>query len=428
MHQLLTIAYRIPPLLVAIVLALTLLAVASSRGWRWPMLLDSALIVLFAVQPSRLVLVLGLFLAALRWVPPFAAIVAQTLGVPTWGGLSLPVALFALPGLSAYVRGAERHERALPPVIAATGKTTRLEPPAQAHARPLPPAEWMRACNDDPTAPHLGIVGPTQHGKTTFALALVGRRAGELVITTTKDDTWNGGEVIRPRIDLGDEAGAIDWQPVIAAINRVHREMLRRNLQHDTSAPALTLIIDEFTTTLGNVSVGTKKQIVEIWSMGASCGVRMIVIAQEVNARAWGLEGRRDVLNNLLFARVETGRLWSLGRLDPNGGLAGPQSLDTAALVALATQAQLAGRGWAGVVPAGAAVGVPVLPPPSVAPQTHTNTQTNGANDAEARIALYMKWRAAGMKREIARALRQADGDGLDDSEWAEAGRRLAIN
>src|SRR5581483_6247615 len=107
-------------------------------------------------------------------------------------------------------------------------------------------------------------------------------------------------------IDLGDDAGAIDWQPVVSAINRVHREMLRRNLQHDTNAPPITLIIDEFTTTLGNVSAGTKRQIVEIWSMGASCGVRVIVIAQEVNAKAWGLEGRRDVLNNLLFARVET--------------------------------------------------------------------------------------------------------------------------
>ncbi len=410
------------PRAVAVALTLAWLAVACTR-WRWPMLCDATLIALYATRPSVPLLVFGLVVVVVRWFAPFAAIVAETLHVNEWGGLSFPAALFLLPGLQVYVRGTARHDRAtLPPVQVATGATTRLEAP-QVHARPLESAEWFAACNDDPTAPHLGIIGPTQHGKTTFALALAGRRIGEFVITTTKDDTWAGGEVIRPRILL--DQGRVDWLPIVDAIRRVHFEMLRRNVEHDTQAPQLTLIIDEFSTTLGNVPRETRDQILEIWSMGASCGIRTIVIAQEVNARAWGLEGRRDILGNLLFARVSTGRLWALGRLDPNGGLTDPQPLDTGRLVALATEARLAGRGWQGVV-ARSVGSVPGGCLPPTAQQTHTNTQqtqTNGTK--EARIALYMKWRAAGMGRETARALRQSDGDGLDDSEWADAGKRL---
>jgi len=37
-----------------------------------------------------------------------------------------------------------------------------------------------------------------------------------------------------------------------------------------------------------------------------------------------------------------------------------------------------------------------------------------------------MEWRAAGMKKDMARALRNAKGAGIDDVEWAEAGKRLA--
>jgi hypothetical protein len=79
-----------------------------------------------------------------------------------------------------------------------------------------------------------------------------------------------------------------------------------------------------------------------------------VVIDPEVNAAAWGVVGRRDILGNLVFARVEApGRSWSIGRLDPNGRLLDPQPLDTDTLLALAAEAQLAGREWGGapVVP-----------------------------------------------------------------------------
>jgi hypothetical protein len=340
----LTITIITYPRVVAVVLALAWLGVACTH-WRWPMAFDAALIALYATRPSVPLLVFGLVVVVVRWFAPFAAIVAELLHVNEWGGLSFPAALFLLPGLQVYVRGTERHDRAtLPPVQVATGATTRLEAPARTHARPLESAEWFAACNDDPTAPHLGVIGPTQLGKTTFALALAGRRAGAFVVTTTKDDAWASADVTRPAIRL--DQGLVDWAPVTEAIGAVHFEMLRRYGERDTQAPTLTLIIDEFTTTLANIPPKAKQQITEIWSMGAAASIRTIVIAQEVNARAWGLEGRRDILGNLLFARVSTGRLWALGRLDPNGGLFDPRPLDTARLVALATEARLAGRGW----------------------------------------------------------------------------------
>jgi hypothetical protein len=39
---------------------------------------------------------------------------------------------------------------------------------------------------------------------------------------------------------------------------------------------------------------------------------------------------------------------------------------------------------------------------------------------------MYRVWRANGITRDQARVIRKADGDGLDDREWAEAGKELA--
>lgn len=406
---------RIPHAFIVIALALALLYCGATR-WRWPMLGDAALIALYAARPSLGTLMLVCSGALIRWYAPLATQAALLLGYP-WHGLTAIGGRLLLPSVE-QARRPERGAGLLPPPV--MGKTTPLAP-IEVHARPMAPAEWMRACNDDPTAPHLGIVGPSQFGKTTFALAIAGRRIGEVVITTTKNDQWSGAPVTRPTIKLESGDGSVDWTPIEEVIKNVHFEMLRRNAENDTQAAPLTLILDEFTTTLGNISKRTLQRILEIWSMGASCGVRTIVIAQEVNARAWGLEGRRDILGNLQFARVTPGRLWSLGRLDPNGGLTDAQPLDTGGLVTVAGEARLGGRGWTAPAAGGVAAGAPPTTAPAHTPQTNAH-----ANDADTRIAQYMRWRAAGMTREIARALRQQTNDGLDDAEWAEAGKRNA--
>lgn len=380
-------------------LALGLLAFASTHRHA-ALAIDAALLSLYAARPMPGTLMLFAVLWLIRWSATLATQAAALLGYP-WHGLTATAGALLLPG----VQPQQRAPRELPPVVT-TGKTIALA--SEAHARPMAPVEWMRACNDDPTVPHLGVIGPTQLGKTTFTLAIAGRRLGELVITTTKDDAWAGGAVTRPTIKLDQNKGIVDWAPVIMAIGSVHFEMLRRNVEHDTGATPLTLIIDEFTTTLGYVPAETKRQILEIWSMGASCGVRTIVIAQEVNARAWGLEGRRDILSNLQFARVAPGRLWALGRLDPNGGLEGARPLDTGGLVALAGEARLAGRGWGGGVPVGA--------PPTGSAGNGTENAGTGTT-----IERLMELRAAGLTRDQARAI----GCAFRDLDWTEAGNRL---
>lgn len=394
------------PRAVAAILVLAWLASACLH-WRWPLLCDAALIALYAAWPSLPLLFVGAAIDMLRWLPVTSREFAVMVGAEQSIGATRALWRLVLAGWHQETPGSA--ERALPPVHVAIGQTTKLE----TRARPLAPAEWFQACNDDPTAPHLGVVGPTRLGKTTFVLALIGRWKGELVITTTKDDTWAGADVTRPAIRL--DQGVVDWQPVIEVIGRVHFEMLRRYGEKDTKAPALRLVIDEFTTTLANVPAKTKQQVTELWSMGAAAGVRVVVIAQEVNARAWGLEGRRDILGNLLFARVAPGRLWALGRLGPNGELLGEMPLDTAGLVTLAGEAQLRGRGWRRAAPAAPAGSVPVGSPPT---QGAGNVPGTGNTNAGTPIEMLKKLRNAGVTREQARNA----GFAFRDEHWTKAG------
>jgi hypothetical protein len=269
----------------------------------------------------------------------------------------------------------------------------------------MAPAEWLAALNDDPTAPHLGIVGPPRLGKTTLALAVIGRRPGQVVIATPKaakdEDAWGGADCARPTIDLA--AQQTDWTPIAQAIGSVHFEMLRRNVENDLAAPPITLILDEYSTTVPNITPIARRQVVELWAMAPSSGIRVIVISQDVNARAWGLEGRRDILGSLVFAQVAPGRLWGLGRLDPNGRLVDPRPLDTRPLVALASSALLAGREWGGA-------GASVSPPPPAPQGAPDQTRQTDADTLR-------KLRAAGLTRDQARAA----GFKFDNGDWTDA-------
>lgn len=202
------------------------------------MTLDAALLACYAARPSLQLLVLGGFLAALRWVPPFAAIVAQALRVPEWGGLSMPVALFALPGLQAYT---------VTPAFprAATAATTRLQSPEPPQARPalarIPLTELLLYVNARPDeVPHLAIIGPSGSGKTTMATAILASRPGQIVVLTAKEgDTWGG----LPYVGIDDDATYTSARRTFDALNgaagvggqrqRVHRaaQLLHRRAE-----------------------------------------------------------------------------------------------------------------------------------------------------------------------------------------------------
>jgi hypothetical protein len=137
----------------------------------------------------------------------------------------------------------------------------------------------------------------------------------------------------------------VSWKPIA----QVHFEMLRRNAENTIAQDdRLTLVIDEFATTIASAPE-VRQYVLDLWLMGASSKIRVIVLAPEVNVKAWGIEGRGDVRDNLLFAKVAPDRTVQMGRLDGQGRLVNPRHLDTRSVVQLAAQAQLSFRAWPGL-------------------------------------------------------------------------------
>jgi hypothetical protein len=244
--------------------------------------------------------------------------------------------------------------------------------------------------------------------------------------------------------------------PIARAIADVHFEMIRRNAL-DTIAheQPITLVIDELTTTLAAVPSLTPK-VIDLWTMGF-----LIVIATDVNVRGWKIEGRRDVIDNLVFAKVEPGRQWSLGRIDPNGRLIHPRRMDTRQLLGLTDQVDLRGRRWSGLqqagvqtdgaataggatdqtgtdqtggsVPAGAAVGLTV--PVAAAPPATTGQGEGGdlptflPADPSARPSapdrVYDDLIRAGLSRADGAVALHRMGYGMDTNRWRD--RRMAL-
>lgn len=428
--QILSLLAQLPPLLVAIILALALAARAATR-WQPAMAIDPLLIGLYLWRPSVGMLAAVLALHAIRWVPALAREAALLIGAPNAHGWTLACILFMLPGVMPRRQLPATHAGPAP-ATPATGTTQRLTPaplPAQAAEPevptvrpPLSAAEWLYAANDDPTLPHLGIVGPTRLGKTTFACATLGRRRGQFVITTPKaedSDPWDGFPAVRLAYDLA--ARVADWRPIADAIGQVHFEMLRRNATNSIlSSDWINLVVDEFSTTIANIAAA-RQQVIDLLLMGASARIRVVLISPDVNVRAWGIEGRRDVIDNLVFAKVQTGRLWSLGRIDANGRLIDPVALDTRQVLTLAGDAQLAGRAWGGLSVWTPPVGGQAAPA-TPGQQTADQTKRPMATDAEL-IALL----GEGLTRTEIEARLHAQGKGLDNNRLTALRAQLGL-
>lgn len=418
----------IPPIVIAVLIGAAYSLSVAGR-WTWPMLLDGALLVLYIARPSLPLLLWSLLFGCVRHTPALAREVAVLCRLQAFDGWTLHVALFVLPALQCYtVKSVPTSPPSMPEMKPTSAPTA---PPIE--DLPLLASEWLHALNSDPTAPHVGVVGATRLGKTTFVGVLLAYRQGDFVITTPKAaqyDPWFGAEVARPVI----AADEMSYAPIERAVTQVYQEMLHRNAPGGSATPAITLVIDEWPQVVGELPSLAKK-VINLLRMGAGCGIRLILMATDVNVRGWKMDGSAGVLDNLVFARVEGDRQWSIGRLDPNWRVVSPRRLDTALVWGHAQRVSLAGRGWAGVRrPAADPLlggllarvegmgGGLLAPTPGV--QTHTHTHTNEA--AERRIAMYVDWRRIGIKKEQARALRHTSSDGLDDTEWAEAGKRLA--
>jgi hypothetical protein len=284
----LSVLANLNPHLIVVVLGLAYLHRACTH-WRWPLIVDPLLLALYAWRPSLGMLAFALALYAVRHVSALAREVVLLLKLDEYEGWTPRMVVFLLPALDAYRTAPE-----VPPLVAApaTGATIVLD---VTDLPPLPAADWLSWANDDESAPHLGVIGPTRSGKTTFVLATLARRKGTLVITTPKakdTDPWGGFPAVRLLIDL--EARAVNWKPIACAIAQVHFEMLRRNAENTIAREDwLTLIIDEFGSTIA-AAPEVRQHVLDLWLMGASSKIRLIVLAPEVNVKAWGIEGRGD--------------------------------------------------------------------------------------------------------------------------------------
>lgn len=452
--SIITITTYAAPVTIAALLALYLGYIA--RGYiDWPMILDGVLLALYLWRPGWVVLGAVALLGSVRHIDAWTLVAAKWFKCAEHQGWTLRLWLFLLPALIRYTNQKAHADIpgatiALPPMVEVEKKQPTLMPESE---MPLLLGEGFKLLNSDPTAPHVGVIGATQLGKTTFVGVLLAHRQGNaLVIATPKseiDDPWFGAEVARPAASEDD----MDYSPIDQAISKVHKEMLRRNMPGVRDRSGITLVLDEWHE-LAEIP-GVVKKVVQMIRRGAAAGIRLILMSTDVNVKSWKMEGMAGVLDNLVFARVEDGRRWSLGRLDPNWRLLSPRRLDTGQVHGLAARVSLRGREWTGarvsVPPAGAggllgglpasvpvAGSVGVVPegvrvpvggvggmPPDPALQTQTNANKQTQTEAEQRIAIYIEWRAADVKKEQARTIRRSIGAGLDDAEWAEAGKRL---
>lgn len=178
---------------------------------------------------------------------------------------------------------------------------------AWAAAQAAPSLDWLREFNDQPhIAPHVAVVGPSGSGKSTLVLAALSRRPGQLVITTTKsaqDDFWGGFPAVRTTF------GA-DFTPSYTAIGAawraVHLEMNRRHADGGRLRTPITLVVDEFTTSLSKLrDLDPTQLFIDMWLTGRSVGIRLITMDPTMNVRGWGIEGRGDVRESILFVRTE---------------------------------------------------------------------------------------------------------------------------
>jgi len=410
----------IPSTTIAALLLVAALAIAA-RQRDLTFLLDAGFVLLYARYPMPATLALIGVQAGVRRVPTLAREVAVLLRVSEPAGWTLHALLFALPGLRAYATQQPVASTLAPPAPV-VGATVALDP---ASLPPLTIREWMAWANEDETAPMLGVVGPTRVGKTTLVLAALGCRRGDLVIVTPKSketDPWGGFPAVRMHYDLA--AALADFAPLADAVRQVHIEMLRRNAEQTIGQEEpLTLVIDEYTT-LVSKRPELRQLVLDLWTMGASSKIRIVVIAPEINVRAWGIEGRGDVRENLVFIRQQPDRSAQMFRIDQQSRPIAPRRIDTRTVKQLADQAVLSFRAWRRLSVWTLAGGGSISPIAAKVPvsQTQTQTQTAARSTADDDLLDYLAGR--GFKREEARAWLLARGMGLDNDRWTQIRKR----
>lgn len=213
---------------------------------------------------------------------------------------------------------------------------------AQDVALPLDAPGWLRRLNQQPDQlPHLLVVGPTGSGKTTFAVALLAERAGEIVALTPKlkPDDWRGLAVVSLAPDGS-------YAPLVGAIAALEAERKRRcvALAAGAQLASLTIVLDELPDLVDEVG-GTGDLLRKLSQMGRDLRMRVVALATSELVEDLGLKGRGHARRNFAMVRLEPAQA-GVQRVGTLQWGAAQQALDLSAVALLARRAQLADRQW----------------------------------------------------------------------------------
>jgi hypothetical protein len=306
-----------------------------------------------------------------------------------------------------------------------------------APAQPIPSGaltteQWRDALND---SPHLLIYGPSKAGKSTLAQAIVAMfgDCDYVVIDPMPnkpgEQKWGGIDFVTLD-DTGDEYASI--KAMLVAIDA--EDQRRRHALRTATPRPLVVIIDEVLALVGELGFVTSEDGKKearmsqfIRTKGYSArhrNIKIVLIGQGKNLNDLGLNSS-TARNNYALVRCARNPATNERRAAIVTD-EGETPMDLRHVPRLATEATKRARVWGGVsagqtfdrlvAPSGlsenAVFGLPAQTRPDQTAQTEPSERV-----------LMRKYRAAGLSREQARALMQADGFALDNNVWAEIGK-----